>query len=73
VDVVSVDQSLCEGHGKCYLVAPDLFRPMDDLGHAEFHGAAIDPSDGARVAEANGAIDACPAMALSWAGGEASA
>jgi ferredoxin len=67
MDVVAVDQSMCEGHGRCYLLAPELFRPIDDLGRSEYYAEPIDPSDAERVAQGNLAIDSCPAMALSWA------
>jgi ferredoxin len=66
MEIVAVDQSCCEGHGKCYLVAPDLMRPQDDVGHAEFFAEPIDPSDTARIAQGDAAIQACPEQALSW-------
>ena len=37
---VHVDQELCQGHGRCYALAPELFEP-DDLGN----GFAIDEGD----------------------------
>jgi hypothetical protein len=30
MDVVKADLGRCGGHGKCYLIAPDLFEPFDD-------------------------------------------
>jgi ferredoxin len=30
---VEVDSSVCQGHGRCYDIAPDLFC-ADDLGYA---------------------------------------
>jgi ferredoxin len=27
---LTIDSSLCSGHGRCYEVAPKLFRPDDD-------------------------------------------
>jgi len=30
---VRVDDDRCEGHGRCYAVAPELFEP-DDIGNA---------------------------------------
>ena len=64
---VAVDMDLCEGHGKCYLMAPDLLRPQDDAGRAEFFASPIDPDDTDRVRRADGAILGCPERALSWA------
>ncbi len=31
---LSVDADLCTGHGRCYVLAPQLFAP-DDFGHCE--------------------------------------
>ncbi len=27
---VSVDRSICTGHGRCYVLAPDVYQPDDD-------------------------------------------
>ena len=29
---VTVDAAVCTGHGRCYVLAPDVFAP-DDFGH----------------------------------------
>ncbi len=29
---VSVDADVCTGHGRCYVLAPDVYAP-DDFGH----------------------------------------
>jgi len=58
---VHVDQGLCQGHGRCYATAPDLFEP-DDIGNgfAIGDGAVPPASEGrARVAVAN-----CPERAI---------
>ena len=34
---VHVDEDRCEGHGRCYALAPAVFEP-DDLGNAEVVG-----------------------------------
>jgi ferredoxin len=68
MSTIAVDLSCCEGHGKCYLVAPDLMRPMDDVGHAEFYADPIDPSDTETLARAQAAIKSCPEQALSLEG-----
>jgi ferredoxin len=70
MDVVKADLGRCGGHGKCYLIAPDLFEPFDDEGHSAFVGEPIDPDDAKRVTKANAAIDACPEQALSWGSAE---
>ncbi|MDH3707909.1 MAG: ferredoxin [Acidimicrobiia bacterium] len=27
---ISVDRSICTGHGRCYVLAPDVYEPDDD-------------------------------------------
>lgn len=31
---LSIDDTVCCGHGRCYALAPDLFEPDDDEGRA---------------------------------------
>jgi len=59
---VRVDSEKCQGHNRCYALAPELFD-VDDYGYAhELHDGVV--SDGhesqARLAEAN-----CPEHAIS--------
>ena len=59
---VHVDQAKCQGHNRCYSIAPDLFE-LDDLGVSSETGGGIVPPglvDAARRAEAN-----CPEFAIS--------
>ena len=63
---IEVDTSRCQGHGKCYAVAPDLVEPGDDLGRAMVISGPIDESDTGKIAQGDAAIGACPEMALSW-------
>jgi ferredoxin len=56
-----VDQDRCEGHNRCYSIAPDLFE-LDDLGMSSATGSGKVPSGmeaAARRAEAN-----CPEHAV---------
>lgn len=58
---VHVDDTLCQGHGRCYATAPELFEP-DDLGNGRDVGDGSVPVElehKARVAVAN-----CPEMAI---------
>ena len=59
---ISVDADRCEGHGRCYDLAAELFQP-DDVGHT----VLIDP-DGAvapeHEAQAVAAVRNCPEQAL---------
>lgn len=58
---VHVDDERCQGHGRCYALAPDLFEP-DDIGNGVAVGDGTVPAgreDDARLAVAN-----CPEQAI---------
>jgi ferredoxin len=58
---VRVDDERCEGHGRCYALAPELFVP-DDIGNSHEVGegaVAAGMEDKARLAVAN-----CPERAI---------
>lgn len=58
---VRVDPQRCQGHNRCYSLAPELFD-VDDYGQASARGDGIVPAelvDKARLAEAN-----CPEFAI---------
>ncbi len=56
---VRVDMNLCQSHGECVLVAPDLFELDDDdvLRWTE-------DVDESRRAEVEQAVDVCPMLAI---------
>ena len=56
------DRDKCQGHGRCYALAPDLFD-ADDEGYAVVlvPGALTDD----QVAQAQLAADNCPEYAIS--------
>ena len=59
---VRVDPERCQGHTRCYAIAPELFE-LDDLGNAREVGDGLVPpelQEKARLAEAN-----CPEEAVS--------
>jgi ferredoxin len=59
---VKVDSEKCQGHNRCYSIAPDLFE-VDDYGYATEVGDGTVPAgmeDKARLAAAN-----CPEFAIS--------
>ena len=59
---VHVDPERCQGHNRCYAIAPELFE-VDDLGMASATGDGTVPTgleDKARLAVAN-----CPEFAVS--------
>jgi ferredoxin len=58
---VHVDPDRCQGHGRCYALAPDQFE-ADDLGDSSERGdgdVAGDREERARTAVAN-----CPEQAI---------
>jgi ferredoxin len=59
---VRVDPELCQGHNRCYALAPELFD-VDDYGYASAIGDGEVPpglEEKARLAVAN-----CPEQAIS--------
>jgi ferredoxin len=58
---VHVDEERCEGHGRCYALAPAVFEP-DEVGDGRAIGdgsVAEEEQDRARLAAAN-----CPEQAI---------
>ncbi|HEX6167815.1 MAG TPA: ferredoxin [Acidimicrobiales bacterium] len=58
---VHVDQEICQGHGRCYSLAPELFEP-DEIGNGSEIGDGTVPAgleDAARKAALN-----CPERAI---------
>lgn len=58
---VAIDNAKCQGHGRCYDLAPDLFA-ADDEGYGEVVSGGSVPSGreaAAQLAEAN-----CPEQAV---------
>ena len=58
---IQIDSGRCQGHGRCYDIAPGLFGD-DDEGYGQVLGDGLVPSgqeDEARLAAAN-----CPERAI---------
>jgi ferredoxin len=58
----TVDRERCQGHTRCYAIAPELFE-LDDLGNAREVGDSLVPpelQEKARLTETN-----CPEEAVS--------
>jgi ferredoxin len=58
---VHVDQAKCQGHGRCYALAPQVFEP-DDIGNGvEVGDGTVPPEleESARLA-----VDNCPEQAI---------
>jgi ferredoxin len=65
-----VDPDVCEGHGKCYLSAPNLFAPddNDDWGKPIVLVPEVDPADAKLLAAARQATTLCPEFAITLDG-----
>jgi ferredoxin len=59
---VHVDSEKCQGHNRCYALAPDLFD-VDDLGFATERGAGEVPPE--LEGQARAAVANCPEFAIS--------
>ena len=57
---VRVDAELCVGHGRCYVLAPEVFT-TDDYGHCV---VVADTVDGALADQARAGADNCPERAI---------
>jgi ferredoxin len=59
---LSIDASLCRGHGRCYTLAEDLLTD-DDEGFVTARGQIVDvPED--QVEDARNAAASCPEGAI---------
>ena len=56
-----VDQAKCQGHGRCYALAPQVFEP-DDIGNGVEIGDGVVPPELEDVARR--AVDNCPEQAI---------
>ncbi|MFC4116792.1 ferredoxin [Nonomuraea zeae] len=58
---VQIDSGRCQGHGRCYDLAPGLFGE-DDEGYGQVLGEGIVPQDQERTARL--AVSNCPEHAI---------
>jgi ferredoxin len=63
---ISVDSEKCQGHNRCYALAPELFE-VDDLGFATAVGDGTVPPE--LVDKARRAVSNCPEYAISVTSG----
>lgn len=61
---ITLDPERCQGHGRCYSLAPDLFD-SDDFGHCVL---LVDEVPGGRETDARSAVENCPEQALALEG-----
>ncbi|MEE8043465.1 MAG: ferredoxin [Pseudomonadales bacterium] len=58
---ICVDRDKCEGHNRCYALAPELFE-LDELGYSTAKNEGRVPA--AREEKARLAVDNCPEYAI---------
>ena len=58
---VSVDRERCQGHNRCYAIAPELFE-IDDYGNARAKGDGVVPPE--LEEKARLAVKNCPEHAV---------
>lgn len=58
---VSVDLDLCQGHGRCYSITPQVFRPHEVDGHAVVDEGTLHE---ALLPDVLRAVQACPEQAI---------
>ena len=58
---VRVDRERCQGHGRCYVLAPELFE-ADDIGNGQEIGTGDVPA--AMEEKAQLAVANCPELAI---------
>lgn len=58
---IHIDQARCQGHGRCYALAPQLVE-ADDIGNGRELGGGTVPAD--LEAAARRAVDNCPEQAV---------
>ena len=58
---ICVDRDKCEGHNRCYALAPELFE-LDDLGYSTAKNEGRVPA--AQEEKARLAVDNCPEYAI---------
>lgn len=57
---VSIDSERCQGHGRCYELAPDVFSD-DERGRGYVLAGTVPPSS---EDDARAAVNACPERAI---------
>ncbi|HXW33664.1 MAG TPA: ferredoxin [Acidimicrobiales bacterium] len=57
---IRLDSEVCQGHGRCYTLAPDLFD-ADERGHCVLLKEEVPPG---READARSGVENCPEQAL---------
>ncbi len=58
---IRIDDTKCQGHARCFALAPDLFD-VDDYGQSSVRGDGVVPPDREDVARL--AVANCPEFAI---------
>jgi ferredoxin len=58
---IEVDEEACEGHNRCWALAPELFE-IDDFGNSKALNDGVVPKD--LEDKARLAVDNCPEFAI---------
>ena len=58
---ITLDSTKCQGHGRCYALAPQVFEP-DDIGNGIEIGDGVVPPELEDVARR--AVENCPEQAI---------
>lgn len=58
---VTIDESLCQGHARCWTLAPTVFGLREDDGHAFVLDVELSPDD---LLAAKKAQEGCPERAI---------
>jgi ferredoxin len=61
---IKLDVDRCQGHGRCYVLAPDLFD-ADEFGHCVL---LVDDVPAGREDDARTGVENCPEQALALEG-----
>ncbi len=61
---IRLDTDRCQGHGRCYVLAPDLFD-ADEFGHCVL---LVDEVPAGREDDARTGVENCPEQALALEG-----
>jgi ferredoxin len=60
---IEIDEVLCSGHGRCYILAKDVYR-LDDNGYNADRGSVIEVPPGLEASALLG-LKNCPEAAIS--------
>jgi ferredoxin len=60
---VHVDEILCTGHGRCFVLAPEVYQLDDEIGYNALRGSTIEVAEGLED-KATFGMNNCPEGAI---------